>query len=217
MGATADKEPATRREAAGTGAPLATRSNVLPWSIAALAFIAVLAILAGQRFGSNAAAGEAPQQSSLSGGPGVVRAPDISSLTPRERADRLYDRLMRLASENKSDSVQFFSPMALSAYEALGPLDTDLRYDYGRIAEISGNLDVAQAQADSILRQNPTHLLGLILAGRVATLRGNTARSATLAKQLLQAEPAESKRGLDEYTRHRGDIDMAMSEARARK
>ncbi|MFN8573578.1 MAG: hypothetical protein U0132_16105 [Gemmatimonadaceae bacterium] len=151
------------------------------------------------------------------GGQGVVRAPDISSLSPRERADRLYDRMMRLASENKNDSVQFFAPMALSAYENLGPLDTDLHYDFGRIAEISGNLDVAQAQADSILRQNPTHLLGLILASRVATLRGNAGRSATLLKQLLQAEPAETKKGLDEYTRHRGDIDVALSEARARK
>ncbi len=193
----------------------------MPWSIAALAFIAVVAILAGQRFGSdNTTAPQAtdlPPMSLGGSGQGVVRAPDISSLSPRERADRLYDRMMRLASENKTDSVQFFAPMALSAYENLGPLDIDLRYDFGRIAEISGNLDVAQAQADSILKQNPTHLLGLILASRVATLRGNSGKSTSLLKQLLQAEPAETKKGLDEYTRHRGDIDVALTEARARK
>lgn len=209
--------------ATGSGIPPVgqkAKGQFLPWSIATLAFIAVVAILAGQRFGSpdsSSEPGAAGAQTSLGGGPGVVRAPDISSLSPRERADRLYDRMMRLASENKSDSVQFFAPMALSAYESLGPLDSDLRYDFGRIAEISGNLDIAQAQADSILKANPTHLLGLILAGRVATLRGNASLSASLAKRLSDAEPAETKKGLDEYTRHRGDIDAALNEARSRK
>lgn len=199
-------------------APAQGGSQLLPWSIAALALVAVVAILAGQRFGSSDQTG-APQgaQTPLGDAQGVVRAPDISSLSPRERADRLYDRMMRLASENKKDSVQFFAPMALSAYASLGPLDLDLRYDFGRIAEISDNLPIAQAQADSILASNPTHLLGLILAGRVAALRGNSALSTSLSRRLLQAEPAESKKALEEYTRHRGDIDVALSEARARK
>jgi hypothetical protein len=194
-------------------------SQFLPWSIAALALVAVVAILAGQRFGTSdpTSATQPETQTPLGDGQGVVRAPDISSLSPRERADRLYDRMMRLASENKKDSVQFFAPMALSAYDALGPLDLDLRYDFGRIAEISDNLAVAQAQADSILAESPTHLLGLILAGRVAALRTNNAQRDQLARRLMQAEPAETKKSLEEYTRHRGDIDAALSEARARK
>ena len=36
-------------------------------------------------------------------------------MTPRERADRLFDRIMRLDTEGKKDSVQFFAPMAISA------------------------------------------------------------------------------------------------------
>ena len=107
--------------------------------------------------------------------------------------------------------------MALSAYSSLGPLDLDLRYDFGRIAEISNNLAIAQAQADSILAEYPTHLLGLILAARVAALRGNSSEQNALTNRLLDAEPSESKKALDEYTRHRGDIDAALAEARARK
>ncbi|HMI56212.1 MAG TPA: hypothetical protein VK494_08500, partial [Gemmatimonadaceae bacterium] len=42
-----------------------------------------------------------------------ARAPDISGLTPQERADRLYNRVMLLASQGKIDSVAFFAPMAL--------------------------------------------------------------------------------------------------------
>jgi len=37
-----------------------------------------------------------------------ARAPDISSLSPQERADRLYNRVMLLATQGKADSVQFF-------------------------------------------------------------------------------------------------------------
>lgn len=138
-------------------------------------------------------------------------------MSPRERADRLYDRMMRMSSENKRDSVAFFAPMALAAYEALGPLDNDLRYDMGRVAEVSGNLDVARAQADSILRQNPSHLLGLILAQRVAQLKGDNKASDRYTARILEVAPEEVKKDLEEYTRHKGDIDLALQEARARK
>ena len=138
-------------------------------------------------------------------------------MSPRERADRLYDRMMRMSSENKRDSVAFFAPMALAAYEALGPLDNDLRYDMGRVAEVSGNLDVARAQADSILQQSPTHLLGLILAQRVAQLKGDKKESDRFTARFVQAAPEEMKKALEEYTRHKGDIDLALEEARARK
>jgi hypothetical protein len=195
----------------------AGRANLVPWSIAGLAFLAVVAILAGQRFGESrnqsSASEGAPQMPLGAGG----AAPDISSMSPRERADRLYDRMMRMSSENKKDSVAFFAPMALAAYEALGPLDNDLRYDMGRVAEVSGNLDVARAQADSILGQNPDHLLGLILAQRVAQLKGDTKAVDRYASRLLQIAPSEMTKNLEEYTRHKGDIDMALQEARAKK
>jgi hypothetical protein len=194
--------------------------NFVPWSISALALIAVVAILAGQRLGSPDRGGSPQGDTQVpiaDAQQEVVRAPDISSLSPRERADRLYDRMMRLASENKNDSVQFFAPMALSVYSSLGPLDLDLRYDLGRVAENSGNLSVAEAQADSILAKSPTHLLALILAGRVAALHGNNAKRDEFSRRLIQAEPAEMKKGLEEYTRHKSDIDVALSEAGARK
>jgi hypothetical protein len=203
--------------AAPAGAPAQRPSgSLLPWGVAALAFIAVVAILAGQRFGANGSPGAAPddQDRVPLGGGGAARAPDISSLSPRERADRLFDRMMRLESEGKKDSIAFFAPMALSAYQAIGTLDADLRYDMGRVAEISGNAEVAAAQADTILRQNPTHLLGLVLAGRAAALRGDTRAQQEFARRLVAAEPAESQKALEEYGRHRGDIDDALARAR---
>lgn len=146
---------------------------------------------------------------------GATRAPDISALTPRERADRLYDRVMRQVSEAKLDSAVFFAGMAVGAYEAVGALDNDLRYDYGRMAEVAGNLPLAQAQSDAILSDNPNHLLGLVLGARVAQLRNDPVARKRHQAKLLQVQAAELGRNLDEYERHRGDILAAIDEAKA--
>lgn len=157
-----------------------------------------------------------PATSMMEPGPSIplagsgARAPDISAMTPRERADRLYDRVMRLVEEGKADSAMFFSTMAVGAYESLGPLDNDLRYDYGRMAEVAGELDLANAQADSILMNSPDHLLGLVLAARVAERRGDDPEQRRLLARLAAVRAAELARGLDEYARHRADIDAAL-------
>lgn len=213
--------------AAGTQplAPLAqpqsrNTASALPWGVAAISLLAVIALLAGQRFGGSRApsatpsASDAPFASAGAESQGGVRAPDISSLSPRERADRLFDRVMRLSSEGKTDSVQFFAPMALSVYQSLGPLDADLRYDFGRVAEVAGAAEIARAQADSILAGDSTHLLGLVLGMRAAQLRGDSAASRGFARRLLTAEPSENAKALPEYQRHQGDILEALAEAR---
>jgi hypothetical protein len=180
--------------------------------------IALVVILIAQTGGGGASGEVVPVSSegSAAGSAGAP-APDISRMSPRERADRLFERIMRLATAGKQDSVAFFAPMASTVYESLGRLDADLRYDYGRISEVSGNLDVAAAQADSILQESPRHLLGLILAARVADGRGDRARRDTLEKQLLAAETTELAKPLDEYTRHRDEISAAIAAARSRR
>ncbi len=135
-------------------------------------------------------------------------------MSPAERADKLYDRVMRLHGEGKDDSVRFFSPMVLTAYQMIGPLDADQHYDLGRIGEVLGNADLARAEADTILREQPTHLLGLTLAARAATLDKQPDKARDYYRRLLAAEPAERKRALPEYDRHRDDIDAALATAR---
>lgn len=177
------------------------------------AFVLLVVIYAAQRSGQQAPAGMGAAAPMATGGAAAV---DLNSMSPRERASRLFDRIMRQQSEGKVDSARFFASMALGVYESMGPLDADLRYDYGRIAEVTGDLAVMQAQADSILLQSPTHLLGIMLATSVATARGETARIAALDKRLLAAESAELAKPLEEYVLHRADIDAALAAARAR-
>lgn len=207
---------------AGAGAAAAAGvsgvGSVLPWSVAGIALLALIAMVAGQRFG------RAPQPATLttpSGAPvadgGGMRAPDISSLTPAERAERLYDRIMGAAERGRVDTVRFFMPMALQAYAALGPLNTDQRYDLGRLAEVAGDATIAGAQADTILRGNSQHLLGLVLASRAARLRGDERGAQRYLDRLAKADAAERAKQLPEYLLHQNDIDIALAELRQRK
>jgi hypothetical protein len=197
----------TARVRSANTATAPPRSSNLPWILGGLAFVTLIVIYAAQR------AGQTPPQS-MPTAPSGAAAVDITSMTPQERAARLFDRIMRLSEEGKRDSVELFASMAIPVYESLGPLDLDARYDLGRIAQVSGQLDIARAQADSILAQSPDHLLGLILAAAVADARGNQAERAAVERRLLAAEASQLARPLDEYTRHRADIDAAIAAAR---
>jgi hypothetical protein len=142
------------------------------------------------------------------------RGLDISTMSLEERADRLFNRVMLLASQGKSDSVRFFAPMALDAYKQLSPTTPHHRYDVGRIAEVAGALPLAKAQADTILLENPNHLLGLMLGARVASLSGDTTARRRYETRLLDAEKTEIAKKLPEYERHQNDIATALANAR---
>jgi hypothetical protein len=197
----------------------------LPWVVAAIALIALLAFFAGGAFNKRSAL-DAPQNALPQAGfgdagtggsafqEGVVRGPDISQLSPQERADRLFIRVMALAGAGKTDSVLFFAPMAIEAYRMLAPLNADQRYDLGRIAETAGDMSLARAQADTILAQSPTHLLGLVLGARIAALEKRAADSKALEARLVTAYPGETAKKLPEYERHQADITAALSRAR---
>ena len=183
--------------------------------MAAIAILSLIALAAGQRF---AGATRPPTASSVvatnSGAP--ARAPDISSLTPLERAERLYERIMGAAQRGRADTVRFFLPMAVQAYEALAPMTIDQRYDLGRLGEEAGDADIARAQADTILRQQPQHLLGLVLAYRAARLRGDRAAADRALAQLARVADQERRRGLPEYLLRESDIDSALVAAKRR-
>jgi hypothetical protein len=186
----------------------------MPWIVAAIALLAFIALIAGQKFGANRpeAAVANGDQAAPSIAPG--RAPDISQMTPAERAIRLHERIMTLKQAGKQDSVMMFAPMGIAAFEMLGNLDQDSRYDLGMIGWASDNATVAKAQADTILQQNRNHLLGLILAARAAELENRTAEQRGFYQRLVAAEAAERAKAFPEYLTHENDIIVALDEAR---
>lgn len=187
----------------------------LPWIVAGAALVALIALVAVQsvsRGGSDAmpvgTAGAA-----ASGGPGAI---DIGSMSPEERAERLFNRVMSYSERGRSDSVQIFAPMAIAAYQMLGDLSLDQRYDLGRIAEVAGDGATAKAQADTILAAQPTHLLGLVLAANAARSRKDERAAREFLDRLAKAAPAERAKQLPEYQAHDNDITAALALAQRR-
>lgn len=188
-------------------------SSALPWAVAAIALVAMIALVAGQRFARSQGGAAPPDQSAapFAGATGNGQAPDISNLSPGEAAIRLYNRVMGAHERGQADSVQMFAPMAITAYQMIGNLDLDQRYDLGRIAAVSGDEKLARAEADSILAKNPNHLLGLILAGNAARMRKDAAAEKTYHDKLVAAAPSERAKPIEEYSTHEMDITIALN------
>lgn len=197
----------------GAGGAASGASTVLPWTVAGIALLCLLAFIVGQNFRKAPAPAAAPAAGPVAGSaPG--RAPDISQMGPEERADRLFQRVMTYVGEGKTDSVQFFSPMAIQSMQALAPLDAHRRYDLGLLGMVSGDAAMARAQADSILSAAPNHLLGLILAMRTSGMQLDSAARRGYVTRFIEVVDRERASGKQEYVDHGPDIDAALREAR---
>ena len=226
-------------KAAGAGNNLA---SVLPWGVAFVALLALVANFAGKNFGSakgssvdgsaNALPTSAIDGGSGGGGAPVAtasgaasagaapfagsggRPPDIAKMSPSERAVRLYNRIMEYSEAGKTDSVGFFAPMAMASHEMLTAPTADERYHFGRIAEVTNNAAVAKAQADTILAAQQSNLLGLLLGARAARLSKDVNAERTYGRLLLKVADRELATKNTDYELHRAEIDRAIAEAK---
>jgi hypothetical protein len=140
--------------------------------------------------------------------------PDISQMSPEERATRLYNRVMSLHSQGKADSAEFFLPMALQSYTMLPALDVDARYHIGVLELTGGNAAGALAQADTIRRVVPTHLFGFMLRARALELTHDTPGALRAYRGFLQHEAAERARQRPEYGEHAQNLDAFRDQAK---
>lgn len=184
-------------------------------AVSLAAVLMLVAFVAGQAVGRRSgapSAGSAEQAGvPLAGGPGS--APDISNMSPEERANRLFNRVMTYSEQGKLDSARFFAPMAIQAYQMIGPLDAHSRYDIGEISAAVGEPAMAKLEADSILASQPNHLLGLALAIRAAELTGDTKAASGFRSRLVAAARTERAKDLREYVEHGNAIDAALKKA----
>lgn len=211
--------------AAGGAAP-GTAASVLPWGVAFLALLALVAAFAGKNFGSAKGSGvdgssNALPTTAMDGasapsamGPGSGPAPNIANMSANERASRLYIRAMEAAEAGKVDSASFFATMAVAAHGMIEGLSIDERYHMGRAAEIISDADVMRAQGDTILQERPTSLLGLMLAASAMRARGDSAAAKGFDARLLAALEPELASKIPEYELHRAEIDRAVADVR---
>lgn len=216
--------PANARFCAQCGAGTAARSGGLGQNERILWFVAgglVVALAGGLalalRGGSSGAGAPTVAEAPFAGGAGATGpAPDISNLTPRERFDRLFDRVMRAAEQGDQATVTSFSPMALSAYEMLeaADRDADARYHAGLIRLHTGDIDGARALADTILKQQPSHLFGIVMRGTIARFQKDQKALDKSYGDFLAHYDAEMKVKRPEYEAHPRALEEFLKAAR---
>lgn len=211
------------------GAPVAGRPSKplkdrLPWILSGLALVAfavAITLMIGESTGERAegmppTGGVIPSPGAQGadgagaaggmGGPGSV---DLSNMSGREAADRLFDRAMRTEASGDTARARFFAQMGMRAYGGVPPaeLDADARFHMGMLALLAGDRAAAGSAADAILSDTPTHLLGLILRGRIAEAAGDDAALARAREEFRSAYATERDAGRTGYAEHAQLID----------
>jgi hypothetical protein len=208
--------------------PAKGKTANLPWILSGLALVAFAVALTlfiqsqtATRVGDMPLTGAlpeaervAPDGSPMAGaGPGAV---DLGSLTPRQAADRLFDRVMREEEAGNEAQAQQFATMAVQAYGMLPPeeIDADARFHLGLIDLVLGDVDGADREADLILSLDANHLLALSLKARVAEARSDEAALVDAYERFLDALPAGLVSGRPEYQMHDGMLEAEAVRAR---
>jgi hypothetical protein len=193
--------------AAGAGAA-AGQTDRTPWIIAGAALAGLLAVVLLMLMrGSPQSAAAAPVAEADPGPMAAGAPPDISNMSPRERFDRLYNRVMQAAQSGDEATVTRFTPMALTAYGQLDTIDADARYHAALLEVHTGDVAGPTAQADTILKQTPGHLFGYIIQGTVARWQKDQKALERAYAGFLSHYDAELKAGRVEYEEHKMSLD----------
>ena len=146
-----------------------------------------------------------PRRDSGTGAAGVAlpaspaeAPPDLGSMSPRERFDRLYNRVMTAAEAGNAAEVSRFSPMAFAAYSQL---------------DVASDTAAALRLADSIAIDAPGHLFAILIRGTAARQSGNAPLLARSQREFLAAWAGEMQKDRSEYRDHRTILDQFREKA----
>lgn len=175
-----------------------------PWWIAGVAMLGLILVIGVTMVkpeGPAAPAGGMPPAGG--GNPAAGQSTlDLSSMSPREAADRLFDRVMRTVSAGDTAGALAFQPMAVQAYQGAEPLDLDGLF-HQALLEGLADPAAALATAQRMLAQEPDHILGLGQAAQASLDMGDTAQAEEYFSHLVRVYDAQFARNLVEYDGHR--------------
>jgi hypothetical protein len=183
----------------------------MPWIIAAAAggglLVLLIVALSSREPGRN-------QVESATASTFPAAPPDISNMTPRERFDRLYNRVMAAAESGDQATVTQFTPMAVSAYSQLDQVDADARLHLALLSIHTGNGGMVEALADTILQETPGHLFAYMIRGARARFAADTVSLKQAYADFLGHYEGEIAVGRPEYGEHRRSVDDFYQAAR---
>jgi hypothetical protein len=190
----------TRARAGRAGGGDDSTSN-LPWYIAgAILVVLILALGLPMVMDGDNRATPARGTSPL-GGTQADGLPPLSG-SPREQADRLFNRVMAAREQGNIPEALQFSPMGIQAYQMAEPLDDDGLYHLATLQNTASDYAGALVTAERILSRNPNHLLGLAAAAEAAEGAGDAAAARQYHERFLASYESELARDVPEYLDH---------------
>jgi predicted nucleic acid-binding Zn ribbon protein len=176
----------------------------LLWMVAGAAilvaiFLILLPVIRGGSASPGASSPTAPFAGSMESGTG--QPPPLTG-SPREQADRLFNRIMEAQSTGNMDEARMFLPMAIQAYQMVEPLDADGLYHLSLIQAVAEDYPSSVESANRILESSPTHLLGLAALAEASTASGDTAAATAAWNTFLDNLESERAKPIAEYTDH---------------
>ena len=173
--------------------------NRLVWWMAGALMVGLVLVIAYPVYGPGG--GTPPPQVAVGPAPGAAGI-DLSSMTPREAADRLFNRVMTAVAADDSTEVVTFLPMAIRSFELAEPLDTDGKFHLV-LLHLTGQFNTEALEgAEEILSEQPNHLLGLAMAGDASLALGDSAGARGYYGRWLDAYETETAKDLLEYRDH---------------
>jgi tetratricopeptide (TPR) repeat protein len=134
--------------------------------------------------------------------------PDLSTMTPREAAIRLFNRVMMADEQGNADEVAQFAPMAIAAYDRVENLDLEAIYHIGLINAAAGDPEKAWEVVERLRAVVPEHLLASVLEHRLATEENDQAKAERAIERFKAAYDEEIKVDRREYRGHQRQIDQ---------
>ncbi len=193
--------------------PVKSLKARLPWILSGLALVAfavALSVMIGKGTGERAP-GMPPTGGIITGsqpaaGPSSI---DLSSMSPRQAADRLFDRTMREESAGNMAQALQFAEMGVRAYGMVpaAEVDADAHFHLGLLELLRSRPDDAELHAEAIFETAPNHLLALVLQERIAEQRGDAAAVEAAQDRFLESVDTQRAMNLEEYAQHIGIID----------
>ena len=174
-----------------------------------LSLMVAIVLLVADRGGDDAPSPASPPGGAL----GPTSAVDLDSMTPREAAERLFERVMIAVESGNQAEATLFLPMAIAAYDRIAALNLDDRFHLSLLHAVAEDGAAASAIAEAGLAVRPTHLLCLAAAAEGALLLGDRERATAHYRTLLDAYEEESAAGLPEYAAHADLLPVLRAEA----
>ncbi len=182
------------------------------WGLVAVGLAGLILFLAWPVYSPNETRPSNGPPSPLSTG---VSSVDLSSMTSREAADRLFNRVMSAVEKNDSTEAVQFLPMAIRAYELAEPLDLDGKFHLAVLRMQGAFTEEGLIVAEEILAISPSHLLGLGVAADASLALGDTAKARSYYRRWLEVYDEELAKDLPEYLNHDRMLPDMESRARA--